>query len=170
MFDRFKKLYDLAEQVHINEYKKEYEELIKTDDSFGSFDDYLEYEKNRQDNLENKNIDISDKFICRDKIIKNNITIDLYLLHHSFYDEVRLDENYKPLPLTKKEIFEYGAGIIYSAEDGDYSIVGLFGGSSEIKDVATGKYNELKNKIGKLSENEVLNEVETDLLIKSDIN
>lgn len=166
MFDRFKKLYELAEQIHINEYKKEYEELIKTDDSFGSFDDYLEYEKNRQDNLENKNIDISDKFICRDKIIKNNITIDLYLLHHSFYDEVRLDENYKPLPLTKKEIFEYGAGIIYSAEDGDYSIVGLFGGSSENKDVAINKYNELKNKIEGLSIEELFDELEHELSSK----
>ncbi len=164
MFDRFKKLYELSEQIHINEYKKEYEKLIKTDNRFESFDDYLEYEKNRQENLEN--IGISDKFICRDKIAKNNITIDLYLLHHSFYDKVSLDENYKPLPLTKKKIFEYGVGIIYSAEDGDYSIVGLFCDSSENKDIAIDKYNELKNKIEKSSENEVLNEVENELISK----
>ena len=167
MTNRFKKLYELAREIHINEYKKEYEELIKTDDSFSSFDDYLKYEKNKLNSLQNKDIDISDRFICRDKIIKDNIQIDLYLLHSSFYDEVKLDENYKPLPLTKKDIYEYGAGIIYSADDGDYSITGVFVGCEDNKDIAIDKYNELKNIINELNENEVLDMVESDLLSKN---
>ena len=166
MTNRFKKLYELANKIHINEYKKEYEELIKTDDSFSSFDDYVKHEKNRLDSLQNKNIDVSDRFICRDKVIKDNIQIDLYLFHSSFYDEVKLDENYKLLPLTKKDIYEYGAGIIYSADDGDYSITGVFVGCEDNKDIASDKYEELKNKIKGFSEEEVLDELETYLLKK----
>ena len=63
MTNRFKKLYELANKIHINEYKKEYEELIKTDDRFSSFDDYVKHEKNRLDSSQNKNIDVSDRFI-----------------------------------------------------------------------------------------------------------
>ena len=166
MTNRFKKLYELAREIHINEYKKEYEELIKTDDSFSSFDDYLKYEKNKLNSLQNKDIDISDRFICRDKIIKDNIQIDLYLFHISFYDEVKLDENYKLLPLTKKDIYEYGAGIIYIADDGDYSITGVFVGCEDNKDIASNKYEKLKNKIKGFSEEEVLDELETYLLKK----
>ena len=63
MTNRLKKIYNLVNKIQKNEYKKEYEELKKTDDSFKCFDDYVKHEKNRLDSLQNKNIDVSDRFI-----------------------------------------------------------------------------------------------------------
>ena len=160
---RYKRIFDLAEQVEEKEYKVEYERLQQVDKSSISFNEYVgeEIKRFNNPNVDNKQVDKA--YIKNDKVEKNNILFSIYLIQYNHIDQVILDENYKPLPLKKNELYEYGTIITFSNNIGKYSINNLFGGIEEDKTLAIKKYDELKNIIQNKSEDELLEMMENNL-------
>lgn len=160
---RYKRIFDLAEQVEEKEYKVEYERLQQVDKSSISFNEYVgeEIKRFNNPNVDNKQVDKA--YIKNDKVEKNNILFSIYLIQYNHIDQVILDENYKPLSLKKKELYEYGTIITFSNNIGKYSINNLFGGIEEDKTLAIKKYDELKNIIQNKSEDELLEMMENNL-------
>ena len=161
--ERLEKIYHQMEELQEKKYKEQYDRLLDFDKSIGSFEDYLKREKEIYDNVEVKQDKLADAFLERDSIRKDNISIDLYLIHYNHVDSVQLDENYRPLPLNEREIFEYGSVITFNVNDGKCNINGLFSGIEKDKINAMIKYNDLKEKMYTLSENEILDIIEKDI-------
>lgn len=161
--ERLEKIYHQMEELQEKKYKEQYDKLLDFDKSIGSFENYLKREKEIYDNVEVKQDELADAFLERDSIRKDNISIDLYLIHYNHVDSVQLDENYRPLPLNEREVFEYGSVITFNIKDGQYNINGLFSGIEKDKINAMIKYNDLKEKMYTLSENEILDIVEKDI-------
>lgn len=161
--ERLEKIYHQMEELQEKKYKEQYDRLLDFDKSIGSFEDYLKREKEIYDNVEVKQDKLADAFLERDSIRKDNISIDLYLIHYNHVDSVQLDENYRPLPLNEREIFEYGSVITFNVNDGQCNINGLFSGIEKDKINAMIKYNDLKEKMYTLSENEILDIIEKDI-------
>lgn len=161
---RLKKIFDLAKEVEENNYKKEYENLLQIDNSIGSFHNYVKKEEEQFNNVEVDSKKVEDAYIEKEEIKKDSVLFSLYLIHYNHIDPIEFDENYKPLPLKEKEIFEYGAIITFDDDNGSYNINSLFSGIEEEKTQALEKYNELKNNIQKSSEEELLKEIENNLL------
>lgn len=159
---RFKKIYKLTEKLQQKHLKQDYEKISKIDDSVGTFEEYVDKvkkEMNREVPVSRKKR-LEDVFISRDNIEKENITLGLYLFHYQHTDPIKFDDSYKILPLTQKEVYEYGVVATLTEEDGYYNINGLFGGIDFNEDNAKQKYNELKNKLEKMTVDELLDEIE----------
>jgi len=162
--DRLKKIFDLAKEVEENNYKKEYENLLQIDNPIGSFRDYVKKEDEQFNNVEVDSKKVEDAYIEKEEIKKDSVLFSLYLIHYNHIDPIEFDNDYKPLPLTEREIYEYGAIITFDDENGSYNINSLFGGIEEDKAQALKEYNNLKNDILNLSEEDLLKKVENYLL------
>lgn len=161
---RLKKIFDLAKKVEENNYKKEYENLLQIDNSIGSFHDYVKKEEEQFNNVEVDSKKVEDAYIEKEEIRKDSVLFSLYLIHYNHIDPIEFDNDYKPLPLKEKEIYEYGAIITFDDENGSYNINSLFGGIEEDKTQALKEYNNLKNDILNSSEEDLLKKVENYLL------
>lgn len=157
---RLKKIFDLAKKVEENNYKKEYENLLQIDNSIGSFHDYVKKEEEQFNNVEVDSKKVEDAYIEKEEIKKDSVLFSLYLIHYNHIDPIEFDNDYKPLPLKEKEIYEYGAIITFDDENGSYNINSLFGGIEEDKTQALKEYNNLKNDILNSSEEDLLKKVE----------
>lgn len=161
---RLKKIFDLAKEVEENNYKKEYENLLQIDNSIGSFRDYVKSEKEKFNNVEVDSKKVEDAYIEKEVIKKDSVLFSLYLIHYNHIEPIEFDNDYKPLPLKEKELFEYGAIITFDDENGSYNINSLFGGIKENKTQALKEYNDLKNDILNSSEEDLIKKVENYLL------
>ena len=107
-----------------------------------------------------KHEEIEKSYILKQCIKKDGMLVDLYLIHFLHTNSPQLDANYKPLPLTTKEIYEYDAIISMLIDDKIYDISGIFGGIEYDKDSAVKKYSNLLEKMKSLSEEEIVKEME----------
>ena len=163
---KFKKIYELSNELQEKNYKEEYERLSKIEKNIESFEEYVNNEKKLSSRVisDDKKKQIEDAYILKDSIIKEDISFNLYLIHFMHTDPIEFDENYKPLPLKEKEIFEYGIVLTSSDETGYYSISGVSGGVENDEHIAQDKYNALKLRIENTSLDELLNEIEKSIL------
>lgn len=161
--EKLKKIYQLMEELQDKKYKEQYNKLLEVNKNIGSFEDFVKRENEVYENIEVNQEKLDDVFLERNSIKKENITIDIYLIHYNHIDPVQLDENYRPLPLNEKEVFEYGSVITFNIKDGQYSINGLFSGIEKDKINATIKYNDLKEKIYTSSQDEIINLIEKEI-------
>lgn len=161
--EKLKKIYQLMEELQDKKYKEQYNKLLEINKNIGSFEDFVKRENEVYENIEVNQEKLNDVFLERNSIKKENITIDIYLIHYNHIEPVQLDENYRPLPINEKEVFEYGSVITFNIKDGQYSINGLFSGIEKDKINATIKYNELKEKIYTSSQDEIINLIEKEI-------
>ena len=161
--EKLKRIYNLMEELQEKRYKEQYDKLLEIDKNIGTFEDFVKEENAIYDKVEVKQDKLANVFLERNTIKKDNICIELYLIHYNHVDPVQLDENYKPLPLNEREIFEYGSVITFNIENKQYNINGLFSGIEKDKINAMIKYNDLKEKMYTLSENEILDIIEKDI-------
>lgn len=161
--EKLKKIYQLMEELQDKKYKEQYNKLLEINKNIGSFEDFVKRENEVYENIEVNQEKLNDVFLERNSIKKENITIDIYLIHYNHIDPVQLDENYRPLPLNEKEVFEYGSVITFNIKDGQYSINGLFSGIEKDKINAMIKYNDLKEKIYTSSQDEIINLIEKEI-------
>ncbi len=161
--EKLKKIYQLMEELQDKKYKEQYNKLLEVNKNIGSFEDFVKRENEVYENIEVNQEKLDDVFLERNSIKKENITIEIYLIHYNHIDPVQLDENYRPLPLNEKEVFEYGSVITFNIKDGQYSINGLFSGIEKDKINATIKYNDLKEKIYTSSQDEIINLIEKEI-------
>lgn len=164
--DKFKKVFKLSQKLQEKNDKKLYDELFKIDNKMESFDKFLENlrKESEKELSEERKKRVEEAYISKDKIVKESLTFDLYLFHHTRIELIEFDEDYKPLPLNKKEIYEYGAVVSMEDENGYYNISGIFGGIDEDEHFAKDKYIVLKNKIQNTSEDELLDDIENQIL------
>ena len=156
--DKFKTLYNLIKKLQEKKYIDTYNELAKVDNNIGTLQDFIYSEENKYTN--DNESSLNDIYIKKDKIQKENLIIDLYLINYEHIDPITLDDNYKPSQLNKRELFEYGTVISLNTVNGLYSINGMFSDVEDEKNSAIIKYDELKNKMANLSEEELLIEIE----------
>lgn len=163
---KFKKIYDLSNQLQEKNYRDDYERLSKIEKNIGSFEEYLKNEMNEsnRDISDERKKQLEDAYISKDKITKGDIVFNLYLIHFLHTDPIELDDNYKPLPLKENKVFEYGAVVSTSDETGYYSISGVFGGVDNDDHIALDKYNVLKSRIENTPLDELLDEIEKSIL------
>lgn len=162
---KFKKIYELSTELQQKYYRQDYERLLQIDNNIGTFNEFVENENTKLKNISSdKNQNLNDIYISKDNIQKDNITFELYLIHYIHTDPTMLDKNYHVLPLTEKEIFEYGAIVSLTDDNGFYDISGVFGGIENNKEDAILKYNTLKDMIEKKSIIELLDEIEDSIL------
>lgn len=164
---KFKEVFDLSNELQIKTCRKVYDGLSKDDKKLiGIFEEFLEQEKKdtEREITPEKRKKIDDAYILKDIIKKDNLVFDLYLIHLKHIDPIEFDENYKPLPLNEKDIYEYGAVVSLDDNSGHYNISGIFGGADTDEHFARDKYNVIKNKISNSSENELLDELKNDIL------
>lgn len=162
----FKKVFELSQKIQEKNVRKLYEELSKHDKQIGTFEEFVANERKESEKeiSDERKIKVEDAYISKDKIVKDTLTFDLYLFHHTRIDPIEFDENYKPLPLKEKEIYEYGAVVSMEDETGYYNISGVFGGIDEDEHFAKDKYNVLKSKVEKSSEEELLKDIEEQII------
>ena len=141
--DKIASIFDLAKELQDKKLKEEYTELAKMDATIGSFDNYKKNEMSNK--IKDKNEMVNDVFVCRDDVNKDNLSVGMYLINYEHIEPIKLDDDYKPLPLDKKTIFEYGTVISFLYKNQEFNISGMFGGTELSKDSAINKYNELKN-------------------------
>lgn len=163
---KFKKIYELSNELQEKYYKEDYERLSKIEKDIGTFEEYVNNEKKESNRVipDDRKKQIEDAYILKDSITKEDIVFSLYLVHFMHTDPIEFDENYKPLPLKEKEIFEYGAVVSTTDETGYYSISGVFGGVENDDHIAQDKYNVLKSRIENTSLDELLDEIENSIL------
>ena len=164
--DMFKEVFDLSNQLQEKNYRKSYNELSKLDKSIGTFEEYVEQEKQHFDReipVEKKE-KIKNLYISKDEIKKENLKFDLYLFHLTHTSPIEFDENYKPLPLKENEVYEYGAVVSLEDESGYYNISGVFGGVEDDEELAKEKYNALKIKVENSSEEQLLDNIKNEIL------
>lgn len=152
---KFKEVFELSNELHKKNNEGEYNEHFSDNKSIGMDEDYIKQEKQQK---------IQDAYISKDSYKKENINFDLYLFHFSHTEPIELDDDYKPLPLNNKELYEYGAVISMEDETGYYEISGAFGGIESQEEEAKHKYNTLKNKIEKSLVEELIDELKVDIL------
>ena len=160
---RLKKIFELAKEVEENNYEKEYENLLQIDNSICSFRDYVKKEDEKFNNVEVDNKKVEDTYIEKEEIKKDSVLFSLYLIHYNHINSIEFDNDYKPLPLKEKELYEYGTIISFSDNVGKYRINNLLGGIEEDKTLAIKKYAELKNIIQNKSKDELLEMIENNL-------
>lgn len=129
---------------------------------FGSFDNYKKNEMNNK--IKDKNEMVNDVFVCRDDVNKDNLSVGMYLINYEHIEPIKLDDDYKPLPLDKKTIFEYGTVISFLYKNQEFNISGMFGGTELSKDSAINKYNELKKYIVDTTEDTLLDAIKNNIL------
>lgn len=164
--DKFKEVFELSQKLHQKELKKVYDELSKIDEKIGTFDEFIKQNKKEQEKEippEKKQL-IESAYLSKDNIKKENINFNLYLFHRKYIDSIKFDDNYKPLPLREKEIYEYGVVVSMEDESGYYDISGVFGGIDSDEHFARDKYNALKSKVEKSSLEDLLEELKADIL------
>lgn len=105
-------------------------------------------------------------YIFKDDINKGDIYFGLYLINYEHTDPISLDNDYQPLPLNKRLLFEYGVVISFPVDNYDLNISGAFGGIEEDKEIATNKYNQLRQYINTMSEEKILDAIEKKFLKK----
>jgi len=142
--EKFKKIYKLAEELQMKYSKEEY------------LDNQLKG-ISREDNKS------SDSVILKDTIRKDNLIVNIYLMKFKQIEPVKLDEDYKVLPLKEKIIYQYGAIITIPIEEGFIDINDVFSNYANNEEQAKDEYTKLKNKLEKLSEDELLSEVEKEI-------
>lgn len=103
-------------------------------------------------------------YIFKDDINKGDIYFGLYLINYEHTDPISLDNDYQPLPLDKRLLFEYGVVISFPVDNYDLNISGAFGGIEEDKEIATNKYNQLRQYINTMSEEKILDAIEKKFL------
>lgn len=161
---KFKKIYQLLEQLQEKYYKEDYNELLKTENNIGTLDEFIS--KSKKDNHKTKTdkSKINDSIILKDTIVKQNITFNLYLFHYIHTKSPELDDNYDLIPLIEERLFQYGCVVTLDDADGSYDIRDVFAGIETNEDNAKVKYEELKNKITNSTEDELLDEIEKVIL------
>ena len=159
----FKEVFELSKKLQEKNYRKIYDELAKSDKNIGSFDDFFKKELNKEI-PKSDNVDIDSLYILKDIIDKDTMKIYLYLFHYTHFNPLEFDDDYKPLPLTDKELYEFGATVVVENKKEHYDIGGVFGGVEDDEHIAKDKYNALKTKIEKLSEDELLKEIKNNIL------
>ena len=157
--EKFKEIYKLAEELQIKYYKEEYENIKRIDDNICTFEEYLDNQ------IQKTNVEVNkdDNIILRDTIKKENLIVNIYLIKFKQTEPVRLDEDYKLLPLEEKIIYQYGAIITMPIEEGFIDINDVFSNYANNEEQAKEEYTKLKNKLEKLSEDEMLIEVEKEI-------
>lgn len=164
MNNKFKKIYELVEKLQLKNYEKEYQRLLALDNEIGSFEDYVVKSKKSKDNLNTNDNRHKNAIIINDVIKKKNISINLYLINFKHISPPALDEEYKPLPLKEKTIYEYGAVITFEDVSGQYAIENAFSGIEDTKELAEIKYKNLKEEMCKMTEKEIMNKLERYIL------
>lgn len=160
--DKIASIFDLAKELQDKKLKEEYTELAKMDATIGSFDNYKKNEMNNK--IKDKNEMVNDVFVCRDDVNKDNLSVGMYLINYEHIEPIKLDDDYKPLPLDRKTIFEYGTVISFLYKNQEFNISGMFGGTELSKDSAINKYNELKKYIVDTTEDTLLDAIKNNLL------
>ena len=160
--DKIASIFDLAKELQDKKLKEEYTELAKMDATIGSFDNYKKNEMNNK--IKDKNEMVNDVFVCRDDVNKDNLIVGMYLINYEHIEPIKLDDDYKPLPLDKKTIFEYGTVISFLYKNQEFNISGMFGGTELSKDSAINKYNELKKYIVDTTEDTLLDAIKNNIL------
>lgn len=160
----FKNIYNLVEKLQLKNYEKEYQRLLALDNEIGSFEDYVVKSKKNNDNLNPNDNRHNNAIIINDVIKKENISINLYLINFKHIEQPELDENYKPLPLKEKNIYEYGTVITFEDVSGEYAIENAFSGIEDTKELAEIKYKNLKEEMCKMAEKEIMNKLEKHIL------
>lgn len=160
--DKIASIFDLAKELQDKKLKEEYTELAKMDATIGSFDNYKKNEMNNK--IKDKNEMVNDVFVCRDDVNKDNLSVGMYLINYEHIEPIKLDDDYKPLPLDKKTIFEYGTVISFLYKNQEFNISGMFSGTELSKDSAINKYNELKKYIVDTTEDTLLDAIKNNIL------
>lgn len=160
----FKSIYNLVEKLQLKNYEKEYKNLSALDNEIGSFEDYVVKSKKNNDNFNADNNQHRNAIIFNDVIKKEDISINLYLINFKHIEQPELDENYKPLPLREKIIYEYGTVITFEDVSGEYAIENAFSGIEDTKELAEIKYKNLKEEMCKMTEKEIMNKLEKHIL------
>lgn len=160
--EKIASIFDLAKELQDKKLKEEYTELAKMDATIGSFDNYKKNEMNNK--IKDKNEMVNDVFVCRDDVNKDNLSVGMYLINYEHIEPIKLDDDYKPLPLDKKTIFEYGTVISFLYKNQEFNISGMFGGTELSKDSAINKYNELKKYIVDTTEDTLLDAIKNNIL------
>ena len=160
--DKIASIFDLAKELQDKKLKEEYTELAKMDATIGSFDNYKKNEMSNK--IKDKNEMVNDVFVCRDDVNKDNLSVGMYLINNEHIEPIKLDDDYKPLPLDKKTIFEYGTVISFLYKNQEFNISGMFGGTELSKDSAINKYNELKKYIVDTTEDTLLDAIKNNIL------
>jgi len=157
--EKFKEIYKLVEELQMKYYKEEYENLKRIDSNICTFEEYLDNQIQKTNTEVNKD----DSIILKDTIKKENLIVNIYLMKFKQIEPVKLDENYKVLPLEEKIVYQYGAILTMPIEEGFIDINDVFSNYASDEEQAKDEYTKLKNKLEKLSEDELLSEVEKEI-------
>ena len=157
--EKFKEIYKLAEELQMKYYKEEYENLKRIDANICTFEEYLDNQIQKTNVEVNKDDNIS----LKDTIKKENLIVNIYLMKFKQIEPVQLDEDYKVLPLEEKIIYQYGAILTMPIEEGFIDINDVFSNYASNEEKAKDEYTKLKNKLEKISEDELLSEVEKEI-------
>lgn len=166
IYDKFIEVFELSKKLQEKNYRKDYKNLSKIEKGIGTFEEYVKREReelNREIPAEKKKI-VEDAYVSKDTIEKDNLKFDLYLFRLNHIEPIEFDEDYKIKPLKETPIFEYGAVVSLEDEKGYYNISGIFGGVETDDHIAQDKYNVLKTKIKNNSEEDLLDELKSDIL------
>lgn len=157
--EKFKEIYKLAEELQMKYYKEEYENLKRIDNNVCTFEEYLDNQ------IQKTNIEVNkdDSIILKDTIKKENLIVNIYLMKSKQIEPVKLDEDYKVLPLEEKIVYQYGTIITMPIEEGFIDINDIFSNYASNEEQAKDEYIKFKNKLEKLSEDELLSEVEKEI-------
>lgn len=157
--DKYKKIYDLAYKLQIKYYKEEYENIKRIDSNIGTFEEYID----NQIKKSNVEVNREDNIVFKDTIKKENIIINIYLMKFKHIEPAQLDDDYKVLPLEEKIVYQYGTIITMPIEEGFIDINDIFSNYASNEEQAKDEYIKFKNKLEKISEDELLSEVEKEI-------
>lgn len=157
--DKYKKIYDLAYKLQIKYYKEEYENIKRIDSNIGTFEEYFDNQ------IQKSNVEVNreDNIVFKDTIKKENIIINIYLMKFKHIEPAQLDDDYKVLPLEEKIMYQYGAIITMPIKEGFITINDIFSNYVSNEEQAKKDYNNLKNRLNNLMEDELINEVEKNM-------
>ena len=152
--EKFKEIYKLAEELQMKYSREEYECLKRTDTNIGTFEEYLDNQ------IQKTNVEVNkdDSIILKDTIKKENLIVNTYLMKFKQIEPVQLDDDYKVLPLEEKIMYQYGSILTMPIEEGFIDINDVFSNYVSNEEQAKDEYTKLKNKLEKLSGDELLRE------------
>lgn len=158
MFENLcRKFNDLSEIL----LKKEYDQLLTEIPNLGSFENYKKEQQeslNKKANKIDKSI-LNDNLISKEEILKDNYTINMYLLSFRVVDENMLDDEYKVKDLTYINIYEYNI-IITNKLTNDY-VSGIYYKQLYNQEDAQKEYDVLKKWFYDTSIEDILNDAES---------
>lgn len=158
MFENLcRKFNDLSEIL----LKKEYDQLLTEIPNLGSFENYKKEQQeslNKKANKIDKSI-LNDNLISKEEILKDNYTINMYLLSFRVVDENMLDDEYKVKDLTYINIYEYNT-IITNKLTNDY-VSGIYYKQLYNQEDAQKEYDVLKKWFYDTSIEDILNDAES---------